>query len=475
MALLPAVVCGYLSLSERGALAALWYPAVVWMLVILDGPASSRAPGILETVPVVAGLGVLCMAYLRAVETRRAALWQAHASGPLAEARSVIVLRASPFRSASHLGWSALVSIATLALVAWIAPHLWHKEASKHAPPIVAPKVARDGHGGGAVCCAETPIEEPKRERVTDYFPPLHSESVVAPPPVRPACVPCNDAKTLASDGYGNGGWTGSGNAVAPSSTESSTYPEAPSTAVTYGGGYGGGPVYPDAPSPYPGAGAAATQPWQQPPYAATPLDVMPSGAMTPPLTTPKPLPAAPPPVVADEPVMAPPLQIVPVPATAPASVDVATASIPKPLAPQGSDDRWPWRTLAAIAFGALGLHALGRALRRKLTLRHLARPFWRETVDQRISNYWQLAMIGLGDAGYQTAPGEQPQALARRIGIESLTTCATILDRVRHGVRVEDEDLATMETASQDAYRAARKRAGVAGRAIASFRWPLA
>jgi hypothetical protein len=114
------------------------------------------------------------------------------------------------------------------------------------------------------------------------------------------------------------------------------------------------------------------------------------------------------------------------------------------------------------------------RFVRRQVTLRHLARPFWKETVDQRISNHWQRMLIGLRDAGIQLRATEQPGAFAKRIAIKGMEDCATILERVRHGVRIEDEDLATMGKATDEIYATARKRAGAAGRIAGSFRWPL-
>ena len=42
---------------------------------------------------------------------------------------------------------------------------------------------------------------------------------------------------------------------------------------------------------------------------------------------------------------------------------------------------------------------SLLRCYRRLLALRHLRRPFWPETVDQRVSNLWQLMLVGLRDA----------------------------------------------------------------------------
>src|SRR3954449_13483734 len=69
-AFLPAALCGYLSFSERGGLLSFWYPAMLWMLVILDGPAGGA--GKLDShaaLPLVIGLAGLFVAFLRASET----------------------------------------------------------------------------------------------------------------------------------------------------------------------------------------------------------------------------------------------------------------------------------------------------------------------------------------------------------------------------------------------------------------------
>jgi hypothetical protein len=121
-----------------------------------------------------------------------------------------------------------------------------------------------------------------------------------------------------------------------------------------------------------------------------------------------------------------------------------------------------------------IALHLALRAVRRQLTLRHLARPFWRETLDQRVSNHWQRMLIGLRDAGIHPKGDEQPQALAKRVGIEGMSTCATILERVRHGVRVDADDLAAMDAAAATVYHAAREKAGAGARAAALVRSPL-
>jgi hypothetical protein len=169
------------------------------------------------------------------------------------------------------------------------------------------------------------------------------------------------------------------------------------------------------------------------------------------------------------------PAAIAPKPAAGGASPRPAVVLlVPAPSAPPIGVGA-PWRSALALGLAALALHVLVRAARRQLTLRHLARPFWNETLDQRISNHWQRVLIGLRDAGIHATDDEQPQALARRVGIEGLATCATILERVRHGVRVDADDLEVMHAAASDVYRAARDKAGVAGRAAAWLRWPLA
>ncbi len=87
------------------------------------------------------------------------------------------------------------------------------------------------------------------------------------------------------------------------------------------------------------------------------------------------------------------------------------------------------------------------RPLRRAITLRHLRRPFWAETVDQRICNSWQLALIGLRDAGWRSSSNESPREFAGRVKVEGLERCATILERARHGLGVDAGDLTEMST----------------------------
>jgi hypothetical protein len=134
---------------------------------------------------------------------------------------------------------------------------------------------------------------------------------------------------------------------------------------------------------------------------------------------------------------------------------------------------RWLlWLGIAALVFQLVTL--MLRPVRRLLTLRHLRRPFWDETVAQRISNAWQLALIGLRDAGWRPGATEAPQELAKRVGVDGLDRCATILARARHGIGIDTDDLGDMSTSADAAYRAARAGLGTVARAIGWLRWPL-
>jgi hypothetical protein len=130
---------------------------------------------------------------------------------------------------------------------------------------------------------------------------------------------------------------------------------------------------------------------------------------------------------------------------------------------------------MLVLASAGIALGLVFRMIRRGLTLRHLGRPFWNESLDQRISNHWQRMLIGLHDAGIHPTRNEQPLAFARRVGIDGMMACATILERVRHGVRVDATDLDAMAASASAVYLTARTQAGWAGRVVSWLRWPLA
>jgi hypothetical protein len=133
---------------------------------------------------------------------------------------------------------------------------------------------------------------------------------------------------------------------------------------------------------------------------------------------------------------------------------------------------------LVLLLAGALSfqLVVLGlRPLRRAITLRHLRRPFWDETVDQRISNSWHLVLVGLRDAGWRTTSGETPREFALRTNVDGVERCATILERARHGVGIDTTDLSEMATSAETAYGASRGTISPLARTLAWFRRPLA
>ncbi|MBX3189635.1 MAG: hypothetical protein KF819_21595 [Labilithrix sp.] len=431
LAFFPAAICGYLSLSERAGLVAFWYPAVLWVVAILDGP----KPGSFDarsSLPMLVGLAALFVAFLRARETRRAEIWRTHGMPRLATPVSRTVLRASPLRATSQLAWTAIVASFALVIAAWIAPHLWRKEHAKHEALRAArvASVAQREAAGGLPCCPRVPAEH-DRARVREYLPLRANEEQTRD--LSLVCMTCADESSATGEREIGG--------AGPSDEPATTATAATETAQA------------DDWRPSPSPPAAA---WDAPVLPVPPQPVAPQASPNPqpdaPATTPAPIAKAP-----DAP-----------------SAPIPTAIVLAPSAPP-LDAGAPGRLALALCVSAMGLHVMMRALRRQLTLRHLTRPFWRETIDQRISNHWQRILIGLRDAGVRPGRDEQPLALARRVGIDGMSTCATILERVRHGVRVEESDLDEMGATATAVYDAARRRAGLPARLAAVLRWPLA
>jgi hypothetical protein len=153
----------------------------------------------------------------------------------------------------------------------------------------------------------------------------------------------------------------------------------------------------------------------------------------------------------------------------------VATAQSHAPASNKALPPVLHWLMLivaAALVFQVVQLSL--RPLRRALALRHLRHPFWTETVDQRVSNSWHLALIGLRDAGWRASSSESPRDFAQRAGVEGLERCATILERARHGIGIDADDLSTMSTSADTAYRSARAGISPIARVVAAIRWPL-
>src|SRR5262249_30142568 len=141
----------------------------------------------------------------------------------------------------------------------------------------------------------------------------------------------------------------------------------------------------------------------------------------TPPTTANTPTQAPPPVVSPPTPEVQAPVEATPPPATPPVAEPPpdrrtepppsASAAPPPERADTSGLALLHWLTLlvaAGLLFQVVNL-AL-RPLRRWIVLRHLRRPFWDETVDQRASNSWQLALVGLRDAGWRATSGEAPR-----------------------------------------------------------------
>jgi hypothetical protein len=424
MAWVPALLCGYGSLTERGTLAAFWFPAAVWMLGVLDGAEGASLAGA-KSYLLLGVLAILFLELVYAKELRRVAIWQTYGSVRLATPKPETILRHSPSRAVGQVAWVSAMGAATLALTAWVAPGLLQHDKT----------IGRLVAGGGAAiagparnCCPDPTATGEEDERTREYLPFLDPYETGQPPSPPTGCVVCRDpADDQQADVSGGGGTTEDVTppaAVAPiPAGPRSAMSASPDPAPT-------APISPSLPTAAASAPAPITHALGEPPRA----DAPPSRAALPPSSPP------------------------------PSAFELARS-------PEGGPFRW----LLVFAACALVVQLTLRPLRRLITLRHLRASLWPEPVDQQVSNRWQLALVGLRDAGWQVAPGEQPQELARRVAIPELATCATVLERARHGVRVDAEDLAAMTRGARAVYRDARARVGPLSRAFAWLRWPLA
>ena len=486
MAFVPAALCGALSLADRWSLAAFWLPVVLWMLSILDDRVGATALAGSGAV-LIAGLALVFIGFLYVRESRRIGLWRAVSTAPLATPHAPKLLSETPGAQLGRTSWGLFVSMLAFAFTAWIAPKLWQVEALDHTA-----KVTSTGSGDGGMPCCPTVDVAAKRSRVREYFDLGRGrEDRDEPPP----CVVCRGDGELAygegsyrpggdydATGFGAGGGTaggtggagGAGGSIAsdPSSSDPSepnepTFPserpvlptERPTEAT---------PIEPQQPIEQPVAPPIQPeliQPPPDPPTEHPPAEQAAEPAIEPPATPKEP--DVPGPVAA--PVTEPPTA-----AQAPVAGS-APAMQPQPRQPVDGSPLLRW--LAVLLAGALAYQVLSlglRPVRRLITLRHLRNPFWSETIDQRVSNFWQLVLVGLRDGGWRTSSGEPPVELARRVGIAGVERCATILERTRHGIALDAGDLAEMGTSAEAAYRSGRNRVGPLARALAWLRWPL-
>jgi hypothetical protein len=440
-ALFPAALCGYLSLGERTAAVAFWFPAMTWMLTVVDRLDGDDAAATMDTRAFVllGGLAAALLAMLWAAERRRLGLWRSTGQVVAGQAAT---LREPAGRTLARVGWWASVAALTAALTAWVAPHLWQSETLGGQRVTVFADGIGVGDRDGIACCPLVSAGAP-RVRVREFLDLAHG--VTRPPAhVGVNCVACEGT-----------GWVVAGAGVGPVAAVPSTINSRQSTARNVA-----------APVVAPSA-AAPTQPVVLPPPDPVPPvapDPAPGAAATPsPTVNPDPVQIAEPTQLAPKPALhAPP---------------VPSAMRPAPTRPPADHSELIKLLLTllagAVAFATVTLTL--RPLRRALTLRHLRRPYWAETLEQRVSNFWQLALVGLRDAGFRARPGEQPEELARRVRVDGVGDCASVLERARHGLGLGHDDLAAMHDAADLAYRAARARLSWLGRVAAAVRWPLA
>jgi hypothetical protein len=473
MSFVPAVLCGYASLTERGALLAFWFPTALFMVPVLErggeSPWSWQAPHVasqveawlLEPWVLLSVLMVLFVAFLHSRETRRIALWRRHAPERLARVRPVAVLRSSPLRGWTHAGFASVTTAAALALTAWLAPHLWQRESlvtfKSYAPappleahagvPVIGPLAsatstvvsASAGVATAKPCCVSSRSAEIRRNRFKEYFPVRPHESTTEHDH-DDACVLCGPTETVASTATQV--HPGAGPATSPS-WNATTFSGGGFSATS---GSEAKPASPLAPTtaPISSSMAPAAAPRVDSPQLGDTVASSPRASVDPARFEPAGL----------QSVTEKPMTLVPV-----------TGS---------TSDAGLLAWLAIVAISGLTLEVLSRPIRRLLALRHLTRGLWPEPSEQRVSNLWHLALVGLRDAGVSALRGEEPEELAARVDLPGIESCALILERARHGVRIEPRDLEVMTEGASQAYHAARGQVGRLARALSWLRWPL-
>jgi hypothetical protein len=585
---IPAALCGFWSLGDRSALAAFWFPTMLWMLVIVDRTSGSDLSPDHIGMALLALLALGFFVFLRARESRRVGLWREVSVMPLALVEPAKLLKEPPGRGLARAGWTVMATAITVAITAWVAPLLWQLEpvrgehrvvtvamtTSAPAPVIVptlhdvtpyAPSryyepyttryespvapVVVDHHAAAPVdlpCCpvAEQHVQI-KRARVKEYLDLGlgHDDGVEKESPPQSACRACpvETGITVASGDpvtpVAPQDWPvapGPAVLVAPIEVapEIVVHEKAPEPTITVhgnddgdvdgdeDGGDGDADGRPSRRHPHQGAtddnGPHTRKPkHHRAPHAHAPAgpsaatqdsaaehasDAKPSAAVA---QAPKAPPAAPPSAPAAAPAapaVAPSAPAAPAPAApavpaAPAPA-VATSSPTQPAhatsspahaaaaaATPTSDAQahqppafWHWLVAIGAALLIFQLVTLGlRPLRRLVTLRHLRRPFWPESIDQQVSNSWQLALIGLRDAGWRPDSGEAPRELAARVNIDGVERCAQVLERARHGLGIDAGDLSEIRTQADLAYHSARGRLSRVPRTLSWLRWPLA
>jgi hypothetical protein len=505
MAYIPAALCGFWCLGDRTSLVAFWFPAVLWMLTILDGTNASAMPDTGGLV-LLGGLAVMFLVFLRVREERRIALWRTVSPSPLAPPAPVVTLHDGAGARLPRIVWAVVVSALGFAATMWLAPRLWQAETFDGGAVAVHMPDDFSNTQIGLPCCPRHATAPTTRARMKEYFDLGRGHEHVAEPVSETGCQVCNaefDGGVIVGANesiYGYGGYGGYGY-----DHPQLPYNPPPVHDGYYGGGGGtyqaqggGGGSYPSQVGGVPPSVAPPAQHTYAPPaeeYVPPQEARMQHVAPVVPTPQVRPVPPVPPPTVAQLPPPPPPPAPIVAPPEVPRQVPPPpqrklppppTANTQRPAVAPGEAPqiRAPshatsfvlqWAAILTASLLMIQIVALVlRPVRRAIALRHFAQPFWNETVAQRVSNAWQLALVGLRDAGWRTSSHESPAAFAKRVKVDGLERCATILERARHGIGIDRDDLADMTASAETAYRSARAQATPAARAVSWMRWPL-
>ncbi|HEY5947580.1 MAG TPA: hypothetical protein VIV40_18880, partial [Kofleriaceae bacterium] len=210
LAFMPAAACAYWSLGDRTTLIAFWFPAVIWMLSILDRARANGSPD--DTgIALLGVLALLFLLFLRVRETRRVALWTTVASPSisLAEIRPAVLLKDRPGLRIARTGWALVASVLAFGATAWVAPRMWKPEtlAGEHHHVATGEPEVGGGVGGAVQCCPLVEGVERPRARVKEYFGigRGHDDGVAASDPER-SCRRCEGhGERVATRGDYNG------------------------------------------------------------------------------------------------------------------------------------------------------------------------------------------------------------------------------------------------------------------------------
>ncbi|MBA2542099.1 MAG: hypothetical protein H0V17_20835, partial [Deltaproteobacteria bacterium] len=203
MTFAPATIAAALSVADRWSLAAFWFPAMIWMLTILDGTHGKTRPD--GTAGVLLGaLALSFVLFLRVRESRRVALWRTISVAPLATAASTTVFKERPGKELGRAGWMLATSAITFTFTAWLAPQLWEVETFDADPHAVVS--ANGPAGSGPPCCED--LLEAERTRVKEYFDFGRGRDALTGNSDQ-ACVQCGGGEEEGGGGGGGGSYAG--------------------------------------------------------------------------------------------------------------------------------------------------------------------------------------------------------------------------------------------------------------------------